>query len=63
MFACLAGPLRFIRCLELGLNHERWCALHGYSYACLEENIAGRSDPTWSKIPHVLIFGRVSQAG
>ena len=35
-------------------NHERWCALHGYTYACLEENIAGRPDPTWSKIPHVL---------
>jgi len=35
-------------------NHERWCALHGYTYACLEENIAGREDPTWSKIPHVL---------
>jgi len=35
-------------------NHERWCALHGYSYACLEENIAGRDDPTWSKILHVL---------
>ncbi|CAK9048493.1 unnamed protein product, partial [Durusdinium trenchii] len=35
-------------------NHERWCARHGYTYACLEENIAKRSDPTWSKIPHVL---------
>ncbi|CAE7830327.1 XXT2, partial [Symbiodinium sp. CCMP2592] len=35
-------------------NHERWCALHGYTYACLEENIAGRADPTWSKLPHVL---------
>ena len=35
-------------------NHERWCALHGYTYACLEEDIAGRADPTWSKLPHVL---------
>ena len=35
-------------------NHERWCALHGYEYACLRENIAGRDDPTWSKIPLVL---------
>lgn len=34
-------------------NHARWCALHGYTYACLEHNIAGRADPTWSKIPHV----------
>ena len=38
------------------LNHERYCALHGYTYACLEENIAKRDDPTWSKIPHVLIL-------
>ncbi|CAL1159972.1 unnamed protein product [Cladocopium goreaui] len=36
------------------LNHQRYCARHGYTYACLEENIAQRSDPTWSKIPHVL---------
>jgi len=35
-------------------NHARWCAFHGYTYACLEENIAGRTDPTWSKIPFVL---------
>lgn len=35
-------------------NHARWCALHGYTYACFEENFAGRSDPTWSKIPIVL---------
>jgi len=35
-------------------NHARWCALHGYTYACFEENIAGRPDPTWSKIPFVL---------
>mmetsp|Transcript_57579 Transcript_57579/g.162388 ORF Transcript_57579/g.162388 Transcript_57579/m.162388 type:complete len:474 (+) Transcript_57579:86-1507(+) len=34
-------------------NHARWCALHGYTYACFEENFAGRSDPTWSKIPIV----------
>jgi len=39
------------------LNHQRYCARHGYTYACLEENIAQRSDPTWSKIPHVLILG------
>merc|ERR550539_2376552 len=35
-------------------NHSRWCTLHGYTYACLEENTAGREDPTWSKILHVL---------
>jgi len=35
-------------------NHARWCALQGYTYACLEENLAGREDPTWSKILHVL---------
>jgi hypothetical protein len=40
------------------LNHQRYCARHGYTYACLEENIAQRSDPTWSKIPHVLLLGR-----
>lgn len=34
-------------------NHARWCALHGYIYACFEENEAGRADPTWSKIPIV----------
>eukprot|EP00971_Amphidinium_carterae_P190796 3786165-Amphidinium_carterae.1 len=31
-------------------NHARWCSLQGYTYACFEENIAGREDPTWSKI-------------
>lgn len=35
-------------------NHARWCALHGYAYACLEHDIANRGDPTWSKLPHVL---------
>lgn len=35
-------------------NHERWCALHGYEYSCLTENVAGREDPTWSKLLHVL---------
>jgi len=34
-------------------NHARWCALHGYRYACFFENLANRPDPTWSKIPIV----------
>eukprot|EP00439_Symbiodinium_sp_Y106_P044146 s1055_g5.t1 len=51
-FAQTMLPAR--RTLAWAVNHERWCALHGYTYACLEENIAGRADPTWSKLPHVL---------
>jgi len=35
-------------------NHERWCATHGYRYVSVEQNVAGRADPTWSKIPTTL---------
>lgn len=41
-------------------NHQRWCKLHGYRYACFEENFANRPDPTWSKI---LIVQRLFNEG